>query len=116
MEAAKTALTAFDATWGERFPHAVRSWRDRFDEWTPFLDFPLEIRRVIYTTNTIEALNLQLRKALKIRGPLPTDDAALKLVYLAIRNAKETWGRGARDWASARAQLIILFEERFAGR
>lgn len=114
VDAAKAALSALDAKWGARFPHAVKSWRDRLDEWTPFLDFPLELRRVIYTTNAIEALNRQLRKALKTRGPLPTDDAALKLVYLAIRNAQARWGRGARDWGAARAQLVILFEERFS--
>ena len=71
-----------------------------------------ELRHAIYTTNTIEALNRILRKTLKTRGPLPTDEAALKLLYLAIRNAKATWGRGHRDWLTARLQLNIHFEGR----
>jgi transposase-like protein len=82
------------------------------DEWTPFLAFPVELRRAIYTTNTIEALNRILRKSLKTRGPLPTDEAALKLLYLAVRNAKATWGRAHRYWLTARMQLAIHFEGR----
>ena len=106
------ALSQVEEKWGARYAHVTRAWRTRMDEWTPFLAFPVELRRAIYTTNTIEALNRILRKALKTRGPLPTDEAAMKLLYLAIRNAKETWGRAHRDWLTARMQLAIHFEGR----
>lgn len=113
IEDADEALKAVEAKWGKKYPHVSRSWRSRFEEWTPFLAFPLEVRRAVYTTNAIEALNRQLRKTLKVRGPLPTDDAALKLIYLAIRNARQKSGRMSRDWSQAQAQLAILFEERW---
>ena len=111
-EQAAAALDAVEEKWGKQYPHAMRAWRTRFAEWSPFLAFPLELRHAVYTTNTIEALNRILRKTLKTRGPLPTDDAALKLLFLAIRNAKETWGRGHRDWLTARRQLAVHFEDR----
>ena len=113
IEDAEEALKAVEAKWGKKYPHVSRSWRARFEDWTPFLAFPLEVRRVVYTTNAIEALNRQLRKTLKVRGPLPTDDAALKLIYLAIRNARKKSGRKSREWGQAQAQLAILFEERW---
>ena len=106
------ALAQVEEKWGARYAHVTRAWRTRMDEWTPFLAFPVELRRAIYTTNTIEALNRILRKSLKTRGPLPTDEAALKLLYLAVRNAKATWGRAHRDWLTARMQLAIHFEGR----
>jgi len=106
------ALSQVEEKWGARYAHVTRAWRSRMDEWTPFLAFPVELRRAIYTTNTIEALNRILRKSLKTRGPLPTDEAALKLLYLAVRNAKATWGRAHRDWLTARMQLAIHFEGR----
>jgi putative transposase len=106
------ALSQVEERWGARYAHVTRAWRTRMDEWTPFLAFPVELRRAIYTTNTIEALNRILRKSLKTRGPLPTDEAALKLLYLSVRNAKATWGRAHRDWLTARMQLAIHFEGR----
>ena len=78
----------------------------------PFLAFPAEIRRAIYTTNAIEALNRQVRKVLKTRGHMPTDEAALKLVFLAIRNAKKKWGKPHYTWAQARLQFAIHFGDR----
>lgn len=111
-EAAVTALDELEAKWGPKYGHVFKPWRTRATEWQPFLQFPPELRQAIYTTNTIEALNRILRKTLKTRGPLPTDEAALKLMYLAIRNAKKTWGRGHRDWLTARLQLNIHFEDR----
>lgn len=113
VEDAKAALGSFEDKWSTKYPHVAKSWRSRFEEWSPFLAFPLEVRKAIYTTNAIEALNRILRKSLKTRGPLPTDDAALKLMYLAIRNARSTWGRRQRDWSFARLQLAIHFEGRF---
>jgi putative transposase len=112
VDEAVRALAQVEEKWGARYAHVTRAWRTRMDEWTPFLAFPVELRRAIYTTNTIEALNRILRKSLKTRGPLPTDEAAMKLLYLAVRNAKETWGRAHRDWLTARMQLAIHFEGR----
>lgn len=112
VEAAMVALEAAEQKWGPKYGHVFKPWRTRTTEWQPFLQFPPELRHAIYTTNTIEALNRILRKTLKTRGPLPTDEAALKLMYLAIRNAKATWGRGHRDWLTARLQLNLHFEER----
>jgi putative transposase len=109
---AMAALTTAEEKWGPKYGHVFKPWRTRATEWQPFLQFPPELRRAIYTTNTIEALNRILRKTLKTRGPLPTDEAALKLMYLAIRNAQATWGRGHRDWLTARLQLNIHFEGR----
>jgi putative transposase len=112
VDEALAALEAAEEKWGPKYGHVFKPWRTRATEWQPFLQFPPELRRPIYTTNTIEALNRILRKTLKTRGPLPTDEAALKLMYLAIKNAKATWGRGHRDWLTARLQLNIHFEGR----
>lgn len=110
---AMVAFEALEATYGGKYPTVVRAWRDRWEEWTPFLTFPQEIRRIIYTTNAIEALNRQLRKVLKTRGHLPSDDAALKLLYLAVRNAESSWGgRDGRTWGKALMQFAIHFEGR----
>lgn len=112
VEEAMVALDAAEEKWGPKYGHVFKPWRTRQAEWQPFLHFPPELRQAIYTTNTIEALNRMLRKTLKTRGPLPTDEAALKLMYLAIKNAKATWGRGHRDWLTARLQLNLHFEGR----
>ena len=87
------ALDAFEAKWGQKFPPVVKAWRDAWEHVIPFLAFPPEVRRVIYTTNAIEALNRQLRKAVKTKGHFPNEDAARKLIYLAIHNAVPQWTR-----------------------
>jgi len=111
-EAAMVAFERFEEAHGAKYPTVVRAWRDRWEEWTPFLTFPQEIRRIIYTTNAIEALHRQLRKVLKTRGHLPSDDAALKLLFLAVRNAEATWGGRTRNWTKALMQFAIHFEGR----
>jgi putative transposase len=112
IDDAHAALDAFEAKWGDRFPMVVASWRQRWAEITPFLAFPAEIRHAIYTTNAIEALNRHLRKTLKTRGALPDDDAAFKLLFLAISNARSTWGGRNRSWHQALLQFAIHFEGR----
>lgn len=112
VEAAEDALGAFDAKWGKRFPMIAPTWRRRWDEITPFLAFPAEIRRAIYTTNAIEALNRQLRKVLKTRGHMPNEQAALKLLYMAVQNAQKNWGGRDRRWNNALLQFAIYFEGR----
>jgi putative transposase len=111
-DAAAAALDRFETIWGPRFPMIAPTWRRRWDEVTPFLAFPAEIRRAIYTTNAIEALNRQLRKVLKTRGHMPHDQAAFKLLYLAIRNAKKTWGGRDKRSNQTLLQFAIYFEGR----
>lgn len=111
IDDASRALEAFEATWGRRYPMIASAWRARWTEVTPFLAFPAEIRQAIYTTNAIEALHRHLRKAIKTRGALPDDEAALKILFLAIRNAK-AWGHPHRTWNQALLQFAIHFEGR----
>jgi putative transposase len=108
---AHQALEAFDEKWGARFPVITQAWLDSWEYVTPFLAFPPEVRRVIYTTNAIEALNRQLRKAVKTKGHFPSEDAARKLLYLAIRNAVPAWTR-TRNWTTALLAFKIHFGDR----
>ena len=90
-EAAEDALDAFDAKWGEKYPMIAQSWRARWDYIIPFLSLPADLRKAVYTTNSIEGLNRQIRKAIKTRGHFPDEDAATKLIYLAISRAESKW-------------------------
>lgn len=112
QEAAEEALTAFEAKWDDQYPTVARSWRNRWADITPFLAYPAEIRKVIYTTNAIEALNRNLRKALKTRGHMPSDEAAMKLLYLALRHERRGTVRRNREWNKALNQFAIYFEGR----
>ena len=107
---AASALDAFDAQW-KKYPSIARMWRDRWPEVVPFLAYPQSIRRILYTTNAIESLNSQLRKVLRNKGHFPTDDAVLKLLYLAIGNARVKWN-AASEWATALAHFAIVFADR----
>lgn len=113
-EAAWAELEAFaQGPWGEKFPTVVAAWRRAWDRVIPFFAFPPPIRRVIYTTNAIESLNARLRKIIKTRGHFPSDEAAAKLIWLALRNITADWGRAAKDWKAAMNQFAILYTERF---
>jgi transposase-like protein len=113
-EAAQVELEAFDqGPWGTKFPTVVAAWRRAWDRVIPFFAFPPSIRRVIYTTNAIESINARLRKIIKTRGHFPSDDAASKLIWLALRNITADWGRAAKDWKEAMNQFAILYEDRF---
>jgi len=112
VEDAEVKLDEFEAKWSQRFPMIGKSWRQRWSEVTPFLAFPEEIRRAIYTTNAIEALHRKLRKAIKTRGAMPDDQAALKILFLAARNAAKTWGGRHTTWSKALLQFAIHFEGR----
>ena len=113
-EAAQAELDAFDSgEWGRRYPTVAASWRRAWDRVIPFFAFPPAVRKVIYTTNAIESVNASLRKIIKTRGHFPSDDAATKLLWLALRNITADWSRAAHDWKSAMNQFAILYEERF---
>ena len=113
-EAALAELDAFEqGPWGKKFPTVVAAWRRAWSHVIPFFAFPPQIRRVIYTTNAIESVNARLRKIIKTRGHFPSDDAATKLIWLALRNITAEWGRAAKDWKEAMNQFAILYEDRF---
>ena len=113
-EAALAELDAFESgPWGRKFPTVVAAWRRVWDKVIPFFAFPPEVRRVIYTTNAIESVNARLRKILKTRGHFPSDDAATKLIWLALRNITADWARASPHWKAAMNQFAILYEERF---
>jgi transposase-like protein len=113
-EAAAAALDAFaDGEWGRKFPTVVAAWRRAWAQVIPFFAFPPEIRRVIYTTTAIESINARLRKIIKTRGHFPTDDAANKLIWLALRNITADWSKAAHHWKEAMNQFAILYDDRF---
>ena len=105
-------LDAFEGRWGRQYPTIAPMWRRAWDYVMPLFAFPPAIRKMIYTTNAVESLNRSLRKIIKTRGSFPTDDAALKLLYLAIRNAGFRWRRPI-EWTAAMGQFAILFGDRF---
>jgi transposase-like protein len=113
-DSAAQALDEFEAgPWGQRFPNIVATWRRAWDRVIPFFAFPPAVRKLIYTTNAIESLHSQLRKIIKTRGHFPNDDAATKLIWLALRNISANHGRSVREWREAMNQFAILYEERF---
>ena len=113
-EAAGAALDAFErGPWGRKFPTVVASWRRAWTHVIPFLAFPPDVRRVIYTTNALESVHAQLRKIIKTRGHFPNDEAATKLIWLALRNITAKWERGPRFWKTAMNQFAILYDDRF---
>lgn len=110
-DAALEELERFDEQWGTRYPMIAEAWRRDWEHITPFLSLPDDLRRVVYTTNTIEAMHRQIRKAIKTRGHFPDEQAATKLIYLAIERAETKW-RSVRAWTSALAALKIHFGDR----
>jgi putative transposase len=112
-ESASEALDDFELTWGEKYAAIVKSWRQNWEKIMPFLDFPLEIRKVIYTTNIVKSLNATLRKAVRNRGHFSTEDSLMKVLYLAIRGVSKKWTMPIRDWKLALNRFAIMFPERF---
>jgi putative transposase len=113
-EAALSELERFDSEWGERYPATVGAWRASWEHVIPFMALPDELRRAVYTTNTIEGLHRQIRKAIKTRGHFPDEQAATKLIYLALMRADAKWQKN-RTWTAPRAALKIHFADRFPG-
>jgi len=117
VEAAEAELTDFEqGPWGQKYPTVSASWRRAWEQVIPFFAFPPSVRKVIYTTNAIESVNARLRKIIKTRGHFPSDDAATKLIWLALRNITAEWSRAAHDWKAAMNQFAILYAERFTAR
>ncbi len=116
-EAGLAALEAFEqGPWGQKYPAIAQSWRRHWEQVIPFFAFSEAIRRIIYTTNAIEALNSKLRRAVRTRGHFPNDDAAMKLLYLVLNHAAEEWKRPPREWFEARTQFAVVFGERFVSQ
>jgi putative transposase len=107
-------LDAFSqGPWGKKYPPIALIWKRQWEQIIPFFSYPVEVRKIIYTTNAIESLHMQLRKIIKNRGHFPNDEAAVKLLYLALRNITKDWKMSAREWKSALNQFAILFADRF---
>jgi putative transposase len=113
-QAAAAELETFDqGPWGRKYPAIAQSWRRNWEAVIPFFAFPTEVRKIIYTTNAIESLNASVRKAVRNKGHFPNDQAATKLLWLALRSVTEKWKNPPISWHAAKAQLAIQFEERF---
>lgn len=113
-EAAEQALAEFESgPWGQKYPAIAPSWRRRWSEVIPFFAFSAEVRKILYATNAIESLHSQVRKAIRNKGHFPSDEAATKLIYLALQNIEAKWKRPPIEWHAAKAQLAIQFRERF---
>ncbi len=108
MEQASQALDEFELVWGKDYPPIVQSWQRII----PFFDYPHEIRKVIYTTNAIESVNMSLRKITKNRGSFPSDEALSKLFYLALRDISQKWNMPIWDWKAALNRFSNEFEDR----
>jgi transposase-like protein len=111
--AALDRFAEFSEVWEARYPAIVKLWENAWAEFVPFLAFDPEIRSVIYTTNAIESLNAQVRKAVRVRGHFPSEEAAAKLIWLVLRNIQARWKNPPVFWQAAKAQLAIQFEDRF---
>lgn len=110
----ETALADFEESfWGKKYPAIAQSWRRAWSEVVPFYAFPSDVRRILYTTNAIEALNSKLRRAVRARGHFPNDEAATKLLFLVLNRSEKEWKMPPREWVMAKAQFAVMFGERF---
>lgn len=111
IDEAELSLMAFEEKWGKKYPTIVKSWRENWPNLITFLDYPTEIRKVIYTTNAIESVNMSIRKVIKNKRVFPNDDAVLRLLYLAVQNISKKWTMPIKNWSLAMNQFFIYFEE-----
>lgn len=112
VDEAELYLAEFETKWNDAYPPIAQSWRRNWNRIIPFFDYPPEIRRIIYTTNAIESVNMSLRKITKNRGAFPNDEAVMKLFYLALMNISKKWTMPLRDWKAALNRFTIQFEDR----
>ena len=113
-EEASLELDQFADRWDEKYPHISKSWRGHWAHLVTLFDYPNDIRKVIYTTNAIESLNGVIRKSVKTRKVFPSDDAALKVIYLAVESASKKWTMSIRNWKPALNRFMIEYEEQLA--
>ena len=113
-DAAEARLAEFERTWDNRYPSIGQSWRRNWEKIVPFFAFHEDIRRIIYTTNAIESLHMTIRKTVKTRGSFPNDEAATKLIYLAVKNAGQIAKANTYGWKTALNQFAILFGDRLS--
>jgi putative transposase len=111
-EAASDVLQEFEKKWGSKYGYAIKSWKDNWEELTAYFDYPMEIRKIIYTTNAIESLNSGVRKYTKTKTVFPDDQSALKAVFLAINNVQQKWTMPIQSWGIIINQFIIKFGDR----
>jgi len=111
-EGAKTALSAFDATWGKKYKYIVRQWYDNWTELMAFLDFPVGMRKMIYTTNPVEALHRIMRKLIKSKAAWPSETALIKQLYLSITKNEKSWKKKAHGWTAIQREIMELYPER----
>ncbi|MBW3546155.1 MAG: transposase, partial [Bacteroidetes bacterium] len=111
-QATELALDELEQKWKHKYAYAIKSWRENWQELTAFLDFPLEIRKIIYTTNIIENLNGKIRKYTKNKLSYPTDEAVMKSVFLAVKEATKKWTIPIQNWGVILNQFMIMFENR----
>lgn len=111
-EAALNALTDFEEKWGNKYGYAIKSWKENWENLTSYFDYPMEIRKIIYTTNVIESLNNCIRKYTKSKSVFPDDQSVLKSIYLSIMNVQKKWNHSVRNWGLILSQFLIIFEER----
>ena len=112
VDEAEQRLADFEDKWDASYLPISQSWRRNWPRIIPFFDYPPEIRKVIYTTNAIESINMSLRKVIKTRSSFPTDEAVTKLFYLALKNISKKWTMPIRDWKAAQNRFTIQFDER----
>ena len=113
-EIAREQLEGFAAGhWGKRYPAIAPAWRRQWEQVGPFFAYPIEVRKIIYTTNAIESLHSRLRKAIRVRGHFPSDEAASKLLFLVLREVSQNWKMAQREWNAARTQFAVVFGDRF---
>ena len=113
LEDAEAALEAFAETWDETYPAISQIWLRHWENIIPIFDYPMDIRRVIYTTNAIESVNRSLRKVIKTKAVFPDEESVFKLMYLALNNISKRWTRPIKNWKAATSHFAILFPERF---
>ena len=109
------ALASFSEKWDDQYPTISKSWKAKWENITPFFAYPPDIRKAIYTTNAIESINMSMRKVIKLKRVFPSDDAALKQLYLALKNISKKWTMPIRNWKEAMNCFMIMFEERLSG-
>jgi putative transposase len=114
IESAAAAMDVFEAKWGKKYPHVIKSWRTNWDDLMTYFRYPLELRKLMYTTNVIESVNSKFRKVTDARRVFPTDEAILKTLFMAALELEKKWTMSMRDWPIVYGQLVILFEDRLS--